>query len=100
MFTLLFPISAHASGGDILSLIWLEVGLFVCVAILMFISSFEFKHKLIIFTVYIGSAIAALGITSSMPYSENLIFINIISVIIPILASAITWGWCAKHAKT
>jgi hypothetical protein len=96
----LFPTFAHASGGDILSLIWLELGLLITVMVLIFATKLSLKSKLIVFFAYIVSAILAFGLTSGLPYTKNLVLINTVSILVPVIVTVITWTWRANRTQT
>jgi len=90
----LFPSLAIASGGDILLLMWLEAGLFIFVLVFIFFINLKFKCKILIFVSYFMSTFIALFLTSGMPYSQNIILVNSISITIPLLGLFATWKWC------
>jgi hypothetical protein len=94
---LVIPSVAYASGGDILSLIWIELGLFIAILIFAFVSKLALKYRAIVFFTYVISVIVAMWLTSSLPYSDNLILINGTSIIFPIAACAFAWRWCVKQ---
>ncbi len=79
------PLAAHASGGDVLGLFWLELGLFSLVIISLLLTKVAFKKKMMVFSGYFASVFATLFVVSDIPYSTNLIFINFVSIALPAL---------------
>lgn len=90
------PTFAHASGGDVLSLLWLEAGLFVVALIFLITSRLDIKQRVIVFFSYFVSAILVLKLTSKLPYTDNIVFINTVSIFVPIIISLFIWIWYAK----
>jgi hypothetical protein len=97
---LVIPSVAYASGGDILSLMWIELGLFIAILIFTFLSKLAIKYRAIVFFIYVISVIVAMWSTSSLPYSDNIVFINSTSILLPIGACLLGWRWCVKQSKT
>lgn len=93
------PSITYASGGDILSLVWIEFGLFFAILIFLFISKLDLKYRATVFVVYVISVIISTWSTSSLAYLENSNFINCTSTIIPLAASGFAWWWCVKQTK-
>ncbi|MBC3872584.1 hypothetical protein [Undibacterium flavidum] len=83
---LAIPSVAYASGGDILSLMWIELGLFIAILIFSFASKLALKYRATIFFTYVISVAIAIWLTSSMPYLDNLILINSTNFLLPIIA--------------
>ena len=96
---ILFPAFAMASGGDVLLLMWLEAGLFIIVLVFIFFINLKFKCKILIFVSYLISTYIALFLTSGIPYSQNIILVNSISIIVPLLGIFMTWKWCIHNKK-
>jgi hypothetical protein len=82
---LVIPSVAYASGGDILSLMWIELGLFIVILIFAFVSKSSLKYRLIVFFTYVISVVVAIWLTSSSLYSDNLMLINGTSIILLIV---------------
>jgi len=68
---LIFPSLAMASGGEVLSLLWLSFLVFVIVVVSLFLSKFTEKQKTVVFFVYLVAALFGFIATSSMPYLKN-----------------------------
>lgn len=96
---LIIPTVAHASGGDVLNLLWLEVGLFVVTVIFLLTSKLRKIHRFIIFLSYFISALITLGLTANLPYSDNQVFINSLNLLLPIIACTLVWWWSVKESK-
>ena len=80
------PQLALASGGDVLSLIWLEVALLGLVLGSLMVLRLSALRSLVIFGAYLLAASGALYITRDWPYLDNLVTINSICVGLPLLA--------------
>lgn len=98
-FLLAVPSVAYASGGDVLSLMFIELGLFAAILIFLFFSKLASKYRATVFFTYLMSVIIAMWLTSSLPYSDNLVLINTTNTIIPIVACVFAWIWCVKQTK-
>ena len=83
----LLPAAAHASGGDVLSLLWLSLLLLVVVVLSVVFGKLNATGKAIVFGAYLVGAVVSWSLTSSLPYSENLLFINTLCIGGPL----ITW---------
>jgi hypothetical protein len=83
----LLPAAAHASGGDVLSLLWLSLLLLVAVVLSVVFGKLNATGKAIVFGAYLIGAVVPWSLTSSLPYSENLLFINTLCIGGPL----ITW---------
>ena len=81
----LLPATAHASGGDILSLLWLELLLLVAVVLSVALGKLNATGKIMVLAAYLVGAIAPWWLTSNWPYSENLVLINALCIGGPIL---------------
>ena len=76
----LLPTAAHASGGDVLSLLWLSLLLLVAVVCSVVFGKLNATGKGIVFGAYLVGAIVPFSLTSNLPYSENLLFINTLCI--------------------
>lgn len=74
--TLLAPSAVQASGGEVLSLFWLELILLVLVAISVAIGKLSPNGKLIVVGAYLLGVAAPLAFTSAWPYRDNMLLIN------------------------
>jgi hypothetical protein len=72
----LLPTAAHASGGDVLSLLWLSLLLLVAVVLSVVFGKLNATGKAIVFGACLVGAVVPWLLTSSLPYSENLLLIN------------------------
>jgi hypothetical protein len=81
--------SAWASGGDLLSLVWLEAGLFALVLSSVLLLKLSAARALGVFSAYIAGALLGLYLTSDWPYQENLVAINTICVGLPLASWAL-----------
>jgi hypothetical protein len=83
----LLPTAANASGGDVLSLLWLSLLLLVAVVLSVVFGKLKATGKAIVFGAYLVGAVIPWSLTSNLPYSENLLFINTVCIGGPL----ITW---------
>lgn len=81
-----FTTQAQASGGDVLGLLWFEAALFALVLASLFITKISLKNKIVIFGVYLVATACSFVAMAGIPYSKNIILINTVSTVIPILA--------------
>ena len=88
---------AQASGGNVLGLLWAELLLFVLVVVSLYFVKISFKNKIMIFGFYFLATVCAIWLTAGIPYSNNVILINTISIALPILA---WFGSIAYFLKT
>lgn len=84
--TLFAPSAAEASGGEILSLFWLEVLLLVLVAISVALGKLSRKGKLLVVGAYLLGAAMPLVLTSGWPYRNNMLLINSLCFGVPFVA--------------
>jgi len=84
---LLAPITAHASGGDI---VYLVVGEFVVLTLVItslnVVKIVTFEKKVLVFVAYLIGAALSLWLTNKLPYSDNLILINTVCLATPVIA--------------
>jgi hypothetical protein len=80
------PSTAWASGGEVLSLLWLECALFALVVSSLFVLRLTVMRKLLVFGAYFLAAAGVLYATRDWPYSANLMTINAISIGLPFLS--------------
>jgi hypothetical protein len=79
LFTL-WPTVSYASGGDVLSLMWLELILLIVVLLSVAFGNLTFAGKGVVLFTYASGAIVPWWFTSSWPYSDNLMLINTIDI--------------------
>lgn len=91
------PQVAKASGGEVLALVLLEVGLFIAVFVGFIVFRLGLKRSTIIFCLYLFSAFAPIFITDHMPYLDNLLLINTICIGIPLLTWLISLNYFLKQ---
>ncbi len=80
-----FPSLLMASGGDVLMLMWLEIGLFIAMMLFLAFVERSVKGKLTIILFYIISVGLTLWITSNLPYIKNMLMINTICIGVPMI---------------
>ena len=97
LFVIAYSASAHASGGNVLGLMWAELSLFILVVVSLFFVKIKLKNKMIIFGFYFVAMACALWITGGIPYSNNLILINTINIALPAVAWAVGLAYCLKN---
>ena len=98
-FLLLTPSLALASGSEVLSLLWLQVLVFIIVLVSIFLAKFSVKQKLVVFCVYLATAIIAFTATSDMPYLNNMYLINTIDTAAPLIAWLAIYAYYLKKQK-
>ena len=96
---LFFPASAMASGGEVLSLLWLVFLVFVIVVVSLFLSKFSAKQKMTVFFVYLAAALLSAIATSEIHYSKNIYLINTINTAFPLLAWLSVYAYYIKQSK-
>lgn len=85
---LFIPTSVYASGGDIVYLVIGEGVLLAVVTVTMsIVSSIKFTRKVWVFVSYFLGTAIPLFATNKLPYTENMVLINILCLAIPV----ITW---------
>ena len=89
--TALLPSAAHASGGDILTLFWLELVLLVAVLVSLALGRLTGKGKVIVLTAYLIGAAVPLWLTADWPYSANLFLINALCIGVPLFLWLLTF---------
>jgi hypothetical protein len=80
------PQSVLASGGDMLSLVWLEVGLLGLVIGSLLVLRLSPLRSFGVFVAYLLAASIALYISRDLPYSDNLVVVNSLCMGLPTLA--------------
>lgn len=82
---LLYPAVSLASGGDVLTLLWLEAALFVTVGLSVAVSRLPWGTRLLLLAAYLAAVLAPWFATESMPYTSNSLFINMACIGVPAL---------------
>lgn len=96
---LMIPSIVYASGGDILSLMWIELGLFIAILVFISVSRLPLKYRATVFFTYVITVIISTWLTSTVPYLDNIFLINSTSILIPITGCLLAWRWCVKQSK-
>lgn len=81
---LALPAQAFASGGEVLTLLWLEFALLVAVAVSLIFSKMPFRYRMVIFFAYCLGQAVAFGIVGGLPYVENRLVVDLVSVSVPL----------------
>jgi hypothetical protein len=81
---LALPAQAFASGGEVLSLLWLEFALFVAVVVSLIFSRLPFHYRIVIFSAYCLGHAVAFGLVGGLPYVANRLVVNLVSVLVPL----------------
>ena len=79
---------------------WLEIALFVAVVAFILVEKLAPKYKAYVFLAYMISVSASLWITRDLPYGESIVLIYSLCILLPVIVTLLTWGWCAKLSKT
>jgi hypothetical protein len=80
------PQLASASGGDVLSLLWLEALLFALVVGSLIAVRLPAPRTLAVFSAYMFAAATAFYFTNDWPYSANLVKIHVLCIGVPFVA--------------
>jgi len=100
LLLLLFPTNAYASGNDIFFLIWGEVGLLVAILFFIFASRLTLKSRAIVFIVYVISTSIVFLLTADIPYNRNIVLIDCVNILVPMLSCFFTWRWLVKKERS
>jgi hypothetical protein len=95
-----WPRTAIASGGEVLSLLLLEIGLFIAVLVGILVFRLGLKRSAVIFSCYLLGSFIAIGITSQMPYLDNLLLVNTICIGIPLLVWMVSLNYFLRLEKS
>ena len=98
-FLLCLPISGYASGQNVLTLIGLELFLIIVFIIILLTLKINLKGKGIILFVFILSHLIIYKLTEKLPYTENQLLINSLTIGIPILSVLISYLIIRKKYK-
>jgi len=99
IFLLCLPFSSYASGQNVLTLIGLELFLIIIFIIILLTLKINLKGKGILIFVFILSHLIIYKFTEKLPYTENQILINSITIGIPILSLLIAYLIIRKKYK-
>jgi hypothetical protein len=94
-----WPRTAIASGGDVLLLLLLEIGLFIAVLVGILVFRLGLKRSAVIFSCYLLSSFIAIGITNQIPYLDNLLLINTICIGVPLLVWMVSLNYFLRLEK-
>ena len=92
---LLAPTAARASGGDALSLLWLEVLLLVAVLGSVAFGRLNMKGRWLVVTAYLFGVLSPLLVTASWPYRDNAATINALCFGVPLVLWLVAFA-CAR----
>jgi|TARA_B110000908_G_C9800633_1_gene248448 hypothetical protein len=91
LFLLCLPFSSYASGQNVLTLIGMELFLIIIFIIILLTLKINLKGKGILVFVFILSHLIIYKLTEKLPYTENQILINSLTIGIPILSVLISY---------
>ncbi len=83
---LAFPASALASGGEVLSLLWLELLLLITVLCSVVFTKITLRWRLATFLAYFLGHVLAYVLVGQLPYREHKLFVDFISIAMPLVA--------------
>jgi len=86
----MFPLTALASGNDIIGWFWMEFVFVIALVIILAISKIGIVRKFLLFVVFIASQSLLLGLMR-IPYSANQVLINVLSILVPTLVTGATY---------
>lgn len=81
-----YALPAFASGGDVLSLAWLQVALLVSVLASLSIFKLSASKKVVVFAAYLAALLLSAAMVWNVPYTANEFLVAAVSVGIPFLA--------------
>jgi prolipoprotein diacylglyceryltransferase len=90
-FLLCLPFSSYASGQSVLTLIGLELVLIIIFIILLLTLKINLKGKGILIFIFLLTHLAIYKFIEELPYTENQILINSITIGIPVLSILISY---------
>ncbi len=85
------PTTVYASGGEVLGLVWLEVGLLLAVITCLLLSRLQLSRKVLLFVVYVVSAVGAAALSLVLPLAQNLYAVGAVCLLPPVLVLALVW---------
>ncbi len=95
------PIEVHASGGDILTLFWLELALLFAVVLSVAIGRLSWKGRFQVFGAYAVGVLSSWLLTEMLPYSDNIAIINTVCIGAPLILWLSVYIFVRKrYAKT
>lgn len=94
---LTLPTAAHASGSEVLGLLWAQAGLFLLVAASLFVVRLSSTQKTVVFVAYLASAIVANYAVLDIPYLENALLVNGVTISVPLLVWIVVLGYLIRR---
>jgi len=91
----LLPLTTLASGGDVLYWIWIEFFVLFAFVIVLVFAKINWIGKGLMILIFLVTEYFIMKLTGDLPYFENKITINAISVIAPILTTILSF-WIIK----
>lgn len=95
-FFLSLPIFVFASGGNILYYFFYEIMMITVTLVFILLLKINLKKKIFMIFILLISSSTILYIFKDIPYTKNKIYINLISIIIPILSVIISYQLLTK----
>jgi hypothetical protein len=80
-----YPASCLASGGDALSLLWLEAALFAAVVVSLALVSLPVSRKFLVFAAYVLGLALAVAVTWNLPARDNRLLGTVVLLGLPSL---------------
>lgn len=78
------PTPAFASGGEVFTLLWLELALLLAVVASILFSRLPFRYRLGVFVAYCLDQALALSLVGDLPYLANQLLVNTVSILVPL----------------
>jgi hypothetical protein len=83
---LALPTNAFASGGEALTLLWLELILLAIVVGSLIFLKLPFRFRLGVLLAYCLGQVIAFSLVGSIPYSQHHLVVNLVSIAVPLAA--------------
>lgn len=91
----MFPLKTYASGGDILEWIYIQFFIMIAFVITLVFTKLNWTGKGIMIFVFIVTVYLTMELMDKVPYSENRLTINLVTIIAPIVTTFASY-WTMK----
>jgi len=91
----LSPLTTLASGGDVIEWMWIEFFVLIAFVTTLVFAKINWTGKVLMIFIFIVTEYLTIKLTDDLPYSNNRMMINVISVIAPTLTTIIAY-WTLK----
>lgn len=91
----LLPLTALASGGDVLDWMWIEFFVLVAFLTTLVFAKVNWTGKGLMILIFLVTEYVTIRLTDDLPYSKNKLIINVISIIAPAVTTILSY-WTMK----